>query len=120
MVSSGNKLPKSKFKPNIRPYWNDNLRVLKKIKVINFRKWVAKGRPKNDDNPEWINHKHSKKAFRKELKYVQREFERKELNSILASAECDKNKFWRLIKKSRKSPKSSSIAVKKQGWFGRP
>ena len=80
--------------------------------MINFRKWVSKGRPKDDDNSEWINHKNSKKAFRKELKFVQKEFDRKELDSILASAEYDKNKFWRLIKKSRKPLKSCSHAVK--------
>ena len=112
MVGVGDNLPKSKYKPNVRPYWNERLQQLKNIKVENFRKWVAIGRPKDENSPEWIAHKGSKKSFRKELKFIQREYEKHELESILTSAENDKNKFWRFIKRSRKAPKSNSHAVK--------
>ena len=114
MAITSEKLPKSRYKANVRPYWNETLSHLKKTKVANFRAWVSKGRNREDGCPEWIAHKASKKAFRKELKFVQREYERKELDELLRTAEFDKNKFWQRVKNSRKSVKTSSFAIKNE------
>ena len=112
MDKISNMLPKSKYRPNVRPYWNEKLKLLKKTKVVNYRNWVAKGRPRDTNCHEWIEHKKSKKAFRKELKFVQKEYEKSEIENLLRSAEGDKNKFWRSIKRSRRSTQSNSYAVK--------
>ena len=91
MTHLSNDLPKSRYRPNVRPFWNEKLKTLKAIKVRNFRIWVAEGRPRTADSVAWANHKNSKKVFRKEIKFVQREYERKELETLLKTAECDKN-----------------------------
>ena len=96
----------------MRPFWNEKLKTLKKEKVVNFRIWVANGRPRSKDSDVWLRHKNSKKAFRREIKFVQKEFERRELDELLRTSECDKNRFWQSIKRSRRTPKSNSYAIK--------
>ena len=97
MVSYADKLPKSRYRKHIRPFWNNKLT---KVKVARHREWKLSGRPKEGD--VWLKHKNAKKKFRSEIKFVQQEFEKKEIEETIRCAEFDKNKFWRRIKKSRK------------------
>ena len=99
MNENSNNLPKSKYKPHVRPFWKEKLKILKKEKVVNFRIWVANGRPRSADSDVWLRHKNSEKAFRREIKYVQKEFERRELEELLKTSECDKNRFWKTLTK---------------------
>ena len=105
-------LPTMKYHPNIKPYWNGKLTHLKKCKVASYRRWVPKGRPSPEDYVEWLDYKRDKRAFRREIKHVQKEYERKEIEVLLRTAECDKNRFWRMLKKSRKTTTCNSDAVK--------
>ena len=112
MRSLSNNLPKCRYKPNVRPFWNKKLTQLKKEKVKHFRFWVSEGRPRDEGNSAWVAHKQAKKAFRKEIKFVQKNYESKEIEMMLKSAECDKNKFWNLVKRSRRTIKTNSYSIK--------
>ena len=41
-----NELPHTRFRKNLKPYWNSNLSALKYKKVMSYRRWVAEGRPR--------------------------------------------------------------------------
>ena len=112
MMKLSGDLPKTKFRPNVRPYWNDKLRYLKTKKVDSYRKWVNKGRPRSNECAEWLEYKSDKKAFRREIKYVHKQYEKNEIDILLKTAEWDKNHFWQLLKKSRKNSSSNSDAIK--------
>ena len=104
-------IPRSKAKSHTRPFWNEKLSKLKVVKVRKYQIWKRNGSPRSIDNPFWIEHKTAKRDFRREIKRVQRDFEDKEVENIIRTSECDRNRFWRLIKKKRCFKQSSSIAI---------
>ena len=110
MSKSADNLPKSKFRKHIRPFWNSNLTELKKIKVARYHEWKLNGKPKEGDI--WTKHKNAKKRFRSEIKFVQQEYERKEIEETVRCAEVDRNKFWRRIKKSRKPKAGGTSSIR--------
>ena len=112
LVSLDKDLPRSKFKPHVRPYWNDHLTQLKKEKVRSYRVWKYNGRPRDPTNKYWCEYKSAKRIFRREIRGVQRSFEQKEMLDLITSAECDKNRFWRLVKKARSTKQSSTLAIR--------
>ena len=105
-------LPKAKFKRHVRPFWNGALTVLKQVKIYAYRIWVDEGRPRDPLYISWVNYKKTKKEFRSELKRVQRDYEQKQIQDLAQSAECDRNKFRRLVKNARQTKESSTLAIK--------
>ena len=99
LVNLSKRLPKAKYVKHVRPYWNGTLTELKRAKVCAYRIWTNEGRPRDNLVASWVNHKEAKRNFRRELKRVQKEFEQSQINELVQSAECDRNRFWRLIKK---------------------
>ena len=81
------------------------------MKVRKYQIWKRNGSPRSIDNPFWIEHKTAKRDFRREIKRVQRDFEDKEVENIIRTSECDRNRFSRMIKKKRCFKQSSSIAI---------
>ena len=112
LVEVGNTLPKTKFKCHVRPFWNNTLNDLKKEKVIAYRKWKFEGSSRDPTNSSFINHKRARRNFRRELKKVQRDYEKKKVQEIVSSAECDRTKFWKLVKQSRQTKQSGTLSIK--------
>ena len=46
LKSDASAVPTSKFRPHLRPYWNETLTLLKIDKVKKYRKWKESGRPR--------------------------------------------------------------------------
>ena len=112
LVSLDKELPRSKYKPYSRPYWNERLNHLKKEKVESFRLWKLPGHPRDNNSEIWLKYKLSKRNFRRELRNAQRAFEQKEVLDLINYAECDKNRFWRLVKRARNTKHSSTLAIR--------
>ena len=110
MVECADRLPKSKFRKHIRPFWNCKLTELKKVKVACHRALKFHGRPKEGEI--WLRHKNAKKRFRSEIKFVQQEYEKKELEETVKCADIDRNKFWRRIKKARNSNTCGTSSIR--------
>ena len=109
------KIPVSRYKSNLKPYWCPALSTLKKVKVEAYRIWVAAGRPRQKGNQLLIEHKAAEKEFRRKLKCLEKEYEDEKILKASQSAECDKNYFWRLIKKEKSGDRSSFTAIKNAG-----
>ena len=43
---------------------------------------------------------------------MQRNYEQEQILELVNSAECDRAKFWRLVKNARQSKQSSTLAIK--------
>ena len=69
-------LPRSKFRKHIKPFWNSHLKELKLIKVRAYRLWVSIGRPRDRDNPFFVNYKETKKIFAKALKSIRKKLKK--------------------------------------------
>ena len=112
LVEVGNTLPKAKFKSHVRPFWNNTLNDLKREKVIAYRKWKGMGSNRDPTDISYVNHKRAKRDFRRELKKVRRDIEKKQVQELVSSAECGGNKFWKLVKQSRQTKQSSTLSIK--------
>ena len=112
LTSAGQNLPRTKYSQHCRPFWNAHLSELKRKKVACYKEWKDDGCPRVNDAPTWVAHKEAKKVFRREIKKVQRKYERDEINRVLKSAEYDRNNFWRIIKRYRNSDHSKSFSIR--------
>ena len=105
-------LPTSKFNVHLKPYWCEELTKLKKDKVYHFREWRDAGRPREKSNELRIRHLNAKKAFRKRLKTLEKEYESERLEEVITSAEVNRNHFWNLLKRERSGEKVSISTIR--------
>ena len=106
-------LPHTRFKKNLKPYWNSDLSRLKRIKVESYRRWVADARPRDSDNALFVQYKKDKKAFHVEIKRLAKAYEEKEILDAVKNAEFNRNSFWRLVKTARKGQIEGVSAVRR-------
>ena len=112
LVNLGESLPRAKYRKHVRPYWNATLTQLKREKVLAHRLWKNEGCVRDPNNAVLINHKNAKRNFRRELKKVQRVFEKKQVQELINTAECDRIKFWKLVKNARQTNQSTTFSIK--------
>ena len=91
---TSDRLPRSKFKKHLKPFWNAEMDILKANKISAYRVWVDAGRPRDITDQRYINYKDSKKRFMKRLTALSKEYESTEILSAVRMAEIDKNCFW--------------------------
>ena len=82
-----------------------------------FREWCRFGRPCDKDNPYKIAHNEAKKAVNNRLRTLAKSYEEDSICKTTASAEKDRNSFWRLLKRSKESGNVNISAVKNK--FGK-
>ena len=92
------RIPTSKFARHLKPYWSDELTHLKREKIRHHRLWKSGGRPADHDHPLRVNMRNSKKLFNKTLRVLSRRYDDECIAEAAASAEIDRNKFWRLFR----------------------
>ena len=114
MNTASENIPSAKFCKHTKPFWNKELKRLKKIKVIKFHEWVKAGRPRDPGNIFWQAHKSAKKAFSKEIRKVSKQYENDQILTAIQKAEVDRNFFWKMLKKCRKEPGVCVSAVRNQ------
>ena len=107
-------LPKSRYRKNLKPFWNPELSRLKYEKVRFYRLWVDSGRPRDPDNPDRKNYKDTKKNFSRQLKKIARQYENEEIVQIVKTAEVNRNSFWNRVRSFRRGPCSKSLAIKRE------
>ena len=105
-------LPRSKFRKHLKPFWDAEMDVLKLEKIRTYRIWVTAGRPRAPENQLYIEYKRAKKDFMKRLSRLSRGYENAEILNAVRMAEIDKNCFWRLVKKARKSNGPTVTGIK--------
>ena len=105
-------IPRSTFKKHLRPYWCEELNILKIEKVKRFKEWCQVGRPRDPTDPHRISHLNAKKAFSKKLKILAKGYRDTEIQDAVRSAEFNRNTFWRLLKKTKSDGKASTSAIK--------
>ena len=105
-------IPTASYRPNLKPFWNSELKNLKLQKVAKHRTWVSEGKPSNGTSVAWCEYKRSKKEFAKALKRVSKTYENDQMIEAVESCSADKSIFWRHLKKCRGPSGSKVLAVK--------
>ena len=114
ITNAAESIPVSKFKRNVKPYWNQTLTMLKRDKIFHYKKWVWAGRPRSRDDTLWVSYKRSKNTFSRELRKLSKLYDEEEVAKTVESVEADKNIFWRFLKKCRKPGGGKTLAIRNQ------
>ena len=111
--AASSRLPRSRFKKNLKPYWSHELSLLKRCKVESYRLWVSAGRPREADNLLYVQYKFDKKAFHTAIKRLSKDYENSEILKAVKSAEISKNAFWKIVSAARKGQVKGVSAIKR-------
>ena len=106
-------LPHTKYKCNLKPYWNKELTFLKRNKVTSYRIWVAQGKPRENDNETYIKYKSDKNIFHKRIKALSKKYENDEMMEAVRPCELNRNAFWKLVQKARKGMIKGVSAIRR-------
>ena len=106
------RVPKSKFSKHLKPFWSDELTLLKFEKVKAYKEWIKAGRSRIRDDPLYVKYKSTKKDFIKRLRQVSKGYDEVKVNEIIKSAECDHTNFWRILKRETSGPKTRIPSIK--------
>ena len=100
-------LPKSQFKPCLKPYWDKELKSLHKLMRIKRNIWVSEGRPRGEGHRSYSEYKQCKCDFRRIQRGKVNIFLNERNQEVDEAAEIDSTYFWKLVNRRRK-PKASS------------
>ena len=106
-------LPRTKYKRNLKPFWNRELSRLKLKKVLSYRAWVNSGRPREKDNLSYQEYKEDKKVFLSTLRKLSKTYENEEILKATRSASFDKNSFWKIVNNSRRGNIKGVSAIRR-------
>ena len=104
-------IPTTKYAPHLKPCWFDELRELKANKMRLLKTWKDNGRTSNPDDPIKKELNYAKKLFTKRVRSLSKEYEQNEIAEISMSAEMDKNRFWKHLKRLRGGKDSKSFLL---------
>ena len=114
LTKSDKCLARSRYAKHVRPFWNNRLTCLKREKVNRYREWKANGRPRNNLSQFWIAYKNAKRPLDMRLRKF-RKSSIKKRSIVFESSECDRNRFWQIVKRYRKTEQTKTIAVRDPG-----
>ena len=105
-------VPKSKFVRHLKPYWCNELNVLKREKMLWFERWKTEGRTLNQNDHTRSMMKVTKKAFSKRLRQISRDYHNKMVIEATQKAEVNRKDFWKFVKNMKKKQHVSFNAIK--------
>ena len=97
MVEVGDALRGNDFKPNIKPFWNQRLDELSEATLTTQRQWLQNYDRSQRENDAFRAYKDSKREFRRQRRFEEREYDRDEMNKLNQSGEIDIRYFWYLM-----------------------
>ena len=104
MVSASDcAIPQCVFRKNIRPKWKGVLKTLHDEMRSARKLWVQAGKPRSN-SVLLTRYKECKRTFRAEIRRHNATMSADFYNELDKSAEVDQNRFWRLLKASRRKP----------------
>jgi hypothetical protein len=111
LVNSSNaNVPTKKFNPHLKPEWKSKLKPLHDEMFKKRQLWVTEGRPRDTACPWYQQYKDSKREFRKKLREVMAQDDRKMFDEYDTNSQVDSTKFWSEVDR-RRSPKRHSDKV---------
>ena len=91
-------VPKRRFRPHVRPYWDEQLKVLHNEQSRLRHVWIDEGRPRGPSYVSYVRYKVAKRQFSKALHEKQLIFYQKEYEHIEHSAQTNVSNLWKHVK----------------------
>ena len=90
-----NNIPRSKYVCNLKPFWSEELSLLKKDKMHWFTLWTQQGSTLDDNDPIRIQMNSYKKLFCKFIRTLSCKYNNRCIAEAASLAEIDRDRFWR-------------------------
>ena len=107
--ASETRLSKRAFKPYLKPYWSNELKLLHAQMRRDRHCWKRDGKPRTNSD-SYTRYKESKRKFRKLLRQKFMQFEREENERIDNLVEMDQKGFWKVVNSRRKRKRNDNGA----------
>ena len=112
LIKTDENMPRSKYKSNVKPYWDEQLTLLKREKIFYYNRWKEQGRPRTTTDESYVQYKESKKKFMRHLRYLSKQYEQQEIAEVIKSTEVDYKFFWKALKKTRNNKMAAVFSIK--------
>ena len=107
-------VPRSIFVKHLKPFWNNDLNILKKNKMKWFNRWKCEGRTTCKDDKVRCEMLRSKKVFNKAVSQISRKYQNELLTEAASKSEINHDDFWRILKRSKEGSRSKVSAIRNQ------
>ena len=74
---------------------------------------MTAGQPRDNNDPCCVDYRCTKKSFSRRLRKLSKQYENEEVVRAIKDAKINRNFFWNIVQKSRKSLGSKSLAIKR-------
>ncbi len=95
-------IPKSSYKPYLKPYWNNTLKDLHRYEMSMRQTWIRNGRPRGHQHPSYTDYKLAKRRFRAYHRQCIEQYMSGLDAEIDTAAELDTTSFWKLYNRRKK------------------
>ena len=102
-------IPRTKFKPFIKPYWTKTLSVQHDLMKALRSVWINEGRPRGDWSPSYREYKNAKAAFKRLHREAVCDYMINLEKELDEAAELDNDEFWRLINRRKSKTRTGSM-----------
>ena len=108
-------IPNKKFKKYLKPHWKNGLgQAHKKVRKLR-NLWIRHGRPRNMNNPFFIDYKNAKREFHKILRRKAYEYEINEFGNIADTFDSNRCSFQKIMSKKRTKANNRKSKLKEDG-----
>ena len=98
---SDSTLPKTSFRPYLKPYWSRVLKDLHAVMREKRRNWIFNGRPRGCNNSSYNDYKQAKRLFRSQHRVCAENYLIEINAEIDQAAEVDSGFFWKKVNSRR-------------------
>ncbi len=109
---SKEKLPISKFNPNLKPYWNMELTCLSRGQKKMMWEWRAAGRPRGYDSDLYMRYNDAKHTFQRERRRAKHEYERGYVQEVEDADEIDIRAYWYAYNKMKRKNEKKARPIR--------
>ena len=103
-------LPKSKYNPNTKPYWTEEIKLAHSDSRRLRRIWIYDGRPRGNEFNTYKNYKTAKSKFRKLQRIAANNYLKQSIDELERASETDYRLFWKLLRKRKNKPNCNCTA----------
>ena len=104
-------VPTSRYRPHVRPYWDNELKSLHSEQLRLRHIWISENRPRGNQYPSYLYYKVAKRTFARALKVKQEEHYQKVYEELEKAIDLDVKHLWKNFNSKRAGNSFSTLIV---------
>jgi exonuclease III len=109
MIKASKHLPTRQYRKHLKPYWSLELSVSSKYEKSVRAKWIAAGKPREQENELRKQYQQAKRVFQRKRRKAQNQYNIQQHQEIIDQGGISQKYFWFLVNKIRKPKNNNNI-----------